>query len=169
MLEFTQEEVEEGLASTLGSITRKQIALKSGVSESYIKRQFNSNDEQASCLFRALQIICGIDDEDEETGEEFVHKFLSYRELSKKRRNKKEVSPIECLVQKHHLDGDFGAEILEALSDGKLTRKEIERLSPHIARFRRLCDLFDQVFSDELAKEEITADVFKGMNGHARV
>ena len=56
------------------------------MSESYIKRQFNPNDEQASCAFRTLQIVAALDDIDEETGNKFWQSLTEKRELSKKRK-----------------------------------------------------------------------------------
>ncbi len=162
---FTHEEVEETLANALQGVTRKKIAVACQLSESYIKRQFNSNDEQMSCLFRALQIICGIYGVNEETGERFFTAFKGLVEMSKPRANYDPPSVFDVLIEKHHLDGNFSAEIMEALKDGKLNRREVKSLMPFIASLRAVCEAFDDTFNAEL-KEEIEGDFFAGMNRH---
>jgi hypothetical protein len=166
MLMFTHEEVEEMLANTLGDVTRKDIAKACQLSESYIKRQFNGNDEQMSCLFRALQIICGIYDTNEETGDKFYSAFKNLVEMSKPRKVNKTQGVFDCLIEKHHLDGGFGAEILEALKDKQLDRREIRRLMPFISSLRDVLDALDDSLNAEL-KEDIKGDVFVGLHGHA--
>ena len=74
-LEFTQEEVERELADRLPHGTRREIAKVSGLGESYIKRQYNPDDETASCAFRLLQVVCAFDEIDRimrESAEEFI-------------------------------------------------------------------------------------------------
>lgn len=61
-LEFTQEEVERELADRLPHGMRREIAKVSGLGESYIKRQYNPDDETASCAFRLLQVVCAFDE-----------------------------------------------------------------------------------------------------------
>lgn len=82
-LEFTQEEVERELADRLPHGMRREIARVSGLGESYIKRQYNPDDETASCAFRLLQIACAFDEIDADAAEAFWQTLVRFRELSK--------------------------------------------------------------------------------------
>lgn len=84
-LQFTQEEVEGALAAAMPHGCRRDIARRSGLGESYIKRQFNPDDETPSCAFKLLQIACALDDIDSKLGDEFWETLSQFRELSKKR------------------------------------------------------------------------------------
>lgn len=81
-LEFTQEEVERELADRLPHGMRREIAKVSGLGESYIKRQYNPDDETASCAFRLLQVACAFDEIDVDGGEAFWQTLVRFRELS---------------------------------------------------------------------------------------
>lgn len=81
-LEFTQEEVERELADRLPHGMRREIAKVSGLGESYIKRQYNPDDETASCAFRLLQVVCAFDEIDVDGGEAFWQTLVRFRELS---------------------------------------------------------------------------------------
>lgn len=81
-LAFTKEEIEEELSGKLHR-HRRDIARRSGLGESYIKRQFNANDDTPSCAFKMLQIACAFDDIDAAEGEVFWQAFVQFRELSK--------------------------------------------------------------------------------------
>lgn len=84
-LEFTQEEVERELSDKMPHGTRREIARVSGLGESYIKRQYNPDDETASCAFRILQVACAFDEIDRDGGEAFWQTLVKFRELSQKR------------------------------------------------------------------------------------
>jgi hypothetical protein len=84
-LQFTKEEIEGALAAALPHGLRRRVAQVSGLGESYIKRQFNPDDETPSCAFKLLQVACALDDIDSELGDEFWEVVTRFRELSKKR------------------------------------------------------------------------------------
>lgn len=82
-LKFTQEEVERELADIIGHGDRVELARVSGLSESYIKRQFNADDHEAvSSAFRLLQIGCALDQIDADKGERFWQTLMRFRGLS---------------------------------------------------------------------------------------
>lgn len=82
-LSFTQEELERELADIISHGDRVELARMSGLSESYIKRQFNADDHEAvSSAFRLLQIGCALDQIDPEKGERFRQTLLRFRGLS---------------------------------------------------------------------------------------
>jgi hypothetical protein len=85
-LQFTKEEVEQELSDCLRHGRREDVARVSGLGLSYIKRQFNPDDETPSCAFKLLQIACALDEIDEVEGEEFWEALCRFRELSKVRK-----------------------------------------------------------------------------------
>ena len=85
-LQFTQEEVERELADAMPHTVKTNVARVSHLPESTIKRQFNPDDEAASCAFRTLQVGCALDEIDETLGDRFWLAIFKFRELSKKRK-----------------------------------------------------------------------------------
>lgn len=118
MLQFTKEEVEGALAVALPHGCRRKVAQISGLGESYIKRQFNENDETPSCAFKLLQIVCALDDHNAELGDEFWETMSRFRDLSKKRR-------VKRAIDLNHRSGKFNREVAEFMM-AKLENEPIE-------------------------------------------
>ena len=85
-LQFTQQEVESELKDVLKFGDVREMSLISGIGESYLKSQFNPDDERKSAAYCFLQIQCALDEINAERGEEFFQKIVNFRELSKKRK-----------------------------------------------------------------------------------
>jgi hypothetical protein len=135
-LQFTQEEVETELADQLKHGRRADVARKSGLGESYIKRQFNPDDETPSCAFKLLQIACALDDIDEPEGEAFWQSLCRFRELSKKRKSS------SCL---NHETGKLNKEVAEFVS-AKIENK------PFNVQLKELLEAQTQL---EIVKQEL--------------
>lgn len=110
-LEFTQEEVEKALSDKLPHGSCRDIATKSGLGESYIKRQFNPDDETASCVFRTLQVVCAFDEIDADQGEEFWKQIVFFREASRRQKaNAQAAADLNLEI------GQLGVEVSEFIS-----------------------------------------------------
>lgn len=123
-LEFTKEEVEGALAAALPHGCRRKVAQISGLGESYIKRQFNENDDTPSCAFKLLQIACALDEHRPDLGDEFWETINAFRELSKKRQPGK----VQDLAQ---TTGEFNKEVGEfvmAKLKGEPLKKQLSEL-----------------------------------------
>jgi len=118
-LEFTQEEIEKELSDKLPHGKRREVAKVSGLGESYLKRQFNPDDETASSAFRTLQVVCALDEIDANLGEAFWQSLAKFRELSQKR---KSTENVHCLNAE---TGKLGKEISDFVS-AKLTEQSYE-------------------------------------------
>lgn len=124
-LRFTQEEIEQEISDRLPHGMRREIARISGLGESYLKRQLNPHDEQPSCFFKALQIVCAADQLDPAMGEDLWAAIEHFRELSKRpRRGVKsgEVARDTGVLQKEV------AELVMAELEGKSPREKMKEL-----------------------------------------
>ncbi len=126
-LEFTQEEVERELADRLPHGTRREIAKVSGLGESYIKRQYNPDDETASCAFRLLQVVCAFDEIDANGGEAFWQTIVKFRELSQRH------VPESQAISLNTETGKLGKEIADFFSS-RITDE------PHDVQMRELLE-----------------------------
>lgn len=141
MLQFTKEEVEGALAAALPHGCRRKVAQISGLGESYIKRQFNENDETPSCAFKLLQIVCALDEHDPELGDEFWETMTRFRELSKKRRPR-------GLVDVAEKTGRFNKEVGEFVM-AKLRNEPIEKQLSELDDAQRELNELKQDLMDE--------------------
>jgi|GraSoiStandDraft_4_1057263.scaffolds.fasta_scaffold08499_11 hypothetical protein len=130
-IQFTQEEVEKAIADALKHGDRVDVARITGLSESYIKRQFNPDDhESVSCAFRVLQIACALDEIDGPRGEAFWRTLASFREMSKILRDK----PVDLDVE----TGALGKEVAEFVH-ARISKKPIRE------QVRELLDVREQI------------------------
>jgi hypothetical protein len=143
-LQFTKEEVEGALAVAMPHGCRRKVAQVSGLGESYIKRQFNPEDETRSCAFTLLQVACALDDINSELGDEFWETLSRFRELSKTRRRGRIVDLSERTGKFNKEVAEFvskrlrGVPIKEQLSELEDAQRELEELR------RGLLDEYDR-------------------------
>lgn len=141
-LSFTQEELERELADIISHGDRVELARMSGLSESYIKRQFNADDHEAvSSAFRLLQIGCAFDDIDTDKGDQFWQSIARFRELSRKRKSGGKRSSS-------HAIGELGKEVAELIA-AALEKK------PFVVQIRELGDVERRIAE---AKEHLLAE-----------
>ncbi len=160
MLQFTQNEVERGLNDFLTDANKREIAKLTGLYEQVIYGMFNPDNERKSASFTFLQIQTALDEINPELGEKHWKMVCHFREMSKKRRQTGELTPLNCFSQQISTFGNFGAELTRALHDGKLDKKEILTLQPFMQQLREFCDMFDDLFGNALQKEAIQEQNF---------
>lgn len=130
-LQFTQFEIESELKDVLKFGDVREISLISGIGESYLKSQFNPDDERKSAAYCFLQIQCALDEINPERGEELFQKIVNFRELSKKR-----IVILKCLNAETGKLNKEVAEFVGAKLEGK----------PYQIQFKELLDIEKQIF-----------------------
>lgn len=146
-LQFTKEEVEGALAAAMPHGCRTKVARISGLGESYLKRQFNPDDETPSCAFKLLQVVCALDDVDGDLGDEFWETMTRFRELSKKRRPRLGVIDVATRT------GEFNKEVGEFVM-AKLKNEPIGKQLNELEDAQRKLDELKQDLIDEYHRLE---------------